>query len=42
MSQMIAEAAKLDTQAMSLKDIVTVVAKIQPQLLLEVLPYFLG
>jgi len=42
LSRMIAEAAKLDTQKMSLKDISVIVLKTHPQLLLEVAPYFLG
>ena len=41
-SKMIAEAAKLDTRKMSLKDILMIVLKTHPQLLLEVAPYFLG
>ena len=40
-SRMIAEAAKLNTHKMSLKDIFTIVLKTHPQLLLEVAPYFL-
>ena len=41
-SRMIAEAARLDTQKMSLKDIFMIVLKTHPQLLLEAAPYFLG
>ena len=41
-SKMIADAAKLNTHKMSLKDVFTIVLKTHPQLLLEVAPYFLG
>ena len=41
LSQMIASAAALDVHHLSLKDILLIVAKTQPQLLLEALPYFL-
>jgi len=41
-SRMIADAAKLDAQKMSLKDIFLIVMKAHPQLVLEVVPYFLG
>ena len=42
MSRMIAEASKLDTRNMNLRDLVGIVLKNQPQLLLEAIPYFLG
>jgi digeranylgeranylglycerophospholipid reductase len=42
LSRMIAEASRLDTQKMGLRDLVAIVLKTQPQLLLEVVPYFLG
>jgi digeranylgeranylglycerophospholipid reductase len=42
LSKIIHDAAQLDAQAMSLKDIATIVMKSHPQLLLEVVPYFLG
>jgi len=41
-SQMIAEASKLDARRMSLKDIFFIVMKSHPHLLLEIGPYFLG
>ena len=42
LGKMIAEAAKLDARKMSLKDVVMIVLKSHPKLLLEVVPYFLG
>ncbi|HET7088655.1 MAG TPA: NAD(P)/FAD-dependent oxidoreductase [Anaerolineae bacterium] len=42
LGKMIAEASKLDTQMMSLKDIAMIVLKSHPKLLLEAVPYFLG
>jgi flavin-dependent dehydrogenase len=42
LSQMIARAAEFDARRMSLKDILMIVVKTQPQLLLEAAPYFLG
>ena len=41
-SKMIAEASKLDTQKMSLKDIAMIVLKLHQRMLLEAVPYFLG
>jgi digeranylgeranylglycerophospholipid reductase len=41
-SRMIADASRLDSQKMSVRDIFTIVLKTHPQLLLEVAPYFLG
>jgi digeranylgeranylglycerophospholipid reductase len=41
-SRMIADASRMDSQKMSLRDIFTIVLKTHPQLLLEVAPYFLG
>ncbi|MCL5997746.1 MAG: NAD(P)/FAD-dependent oxidoreductase [Chloroflexi bacterium] len=41
-SQMIGQAARLDTRKMSLKDILAIVVRVQPQLLLEIAPYFVG
>jgi hypothetical protein len=38
---MIQQASKLDTQKMSLKDIISIVFKSYPQLLLEAIPYLL-
>jgi digeranylgeranylglycerophospholipid reductase len=42
LSQIIAQAARLDTRSMALKDLIGIVLKTQPQLLLEAVPYFLG
>ena len=42
LSQIIRQASTLDTQTLSLKDIVLIVMKSSPQLMLEVVPYFLG
>ena len=42
LSQIIRQASMLDTQTLSLKDIATIVMKSYPQLMLEVIPYFLG
>ncbi len=42
LSKMIADAARLDSRNMSLKDLFFIVLKSHPQLLLEVAPYFLG
>jgi len=42
LSRMIAEASKLDAQKMSLRDVFVIAMKSYPQLLLEVVPYFLG
>ena len=41
-SKMIAEASKLDVQHMSLKDILLIVMKTHPQMMLDIMPYFLG
>lgn len=41
-SKIIHEAAQLDARHMSLKDLALIVMKSYPQLLLEVVPYFLG
>ncbi|MCL4506231.1 MAG: NAD(P)/FAD-dependent oxidoreductase [Chloroflexi bacterium] len=42
LSQIIAEAAKLDVRTMSFDDILPIVLKSHPQLLLEAIPYMLG
>jgi digeranylgeranylglycerophospholipid reductase len=42
LNQMISAAATLDTHSLSFKDILLIVAKTQPELLVEVLPYFIG
>ena len=42
LNQMISAAAMLDTHSLSFKDILLIVAKTQPELLVEVLPYFIG
>ena len=42
LNQMISTAATLDTHSLSFKDILLIVAKTQPELLVEVLPYFIG
>ena len=42
LNQMIAQAGQLDMQHLSLKEVITIVLKSQPQLLLETLPYFIG
>ncbi len=42
MNRIIAQAAKLDAQKMSLRDVFFIVLKSHPQFLLEVAPYFLG
>jgi digeranylgeranylglycerophospholipid reductase len=42
LAQMIAAAAALDAQSLSLKDLFLIVVKTQPDLLREALPYFLG
>ena len=42
LSQIIAEASRLDTQTMSFNDILPGVLKSHPQLLLEAIPYMLG
>ena len=42
LTQIVASAATLDAHPLSLKDILRSVLKTQPELLVEVLPYFLG
>ena len=42
MSRIIQQASQLDAQKMSLRDVFLIVLKSHPQLLLEVVPYFLG
>lgn len=42
MARMVAEAARLDTSQLTLRDLFTVVLKSYPPLLIEALPYFLG
>jgi digeranylgeranylglycerophospholipid reductase len=42
LSKMIGDAARLDARKMSLKDVILIVMKSHPKLLLEVAPYFLG
>lgn len=42
LNQMISAAATLDTHSLSFKDILLIVAKTQPELLVEVLPYFIS
>jgi digeranylgeranylglycerophospholipid reductase len=42
LSKIIQQAATLDSQNMSLKDLFMIIMKSHPQLLLEIVPYFLG
>ncbi len=42
LSAIIAHAAQIDGQAHATKDLLLLVMKSQPQLLLELVPYFLG
>ncbi|MFN8597200.1 MAG: hypothetical protein U0559_13585, partial [Anaerolineae bacterium] len=42
LNKIVHDAAQLDSRHMSLKDLMLIVMKSHPQLLLEVVPYFLG